>query len=181
MSSKEELTKSCTVKRKSKKKSGYTVSEDDGVYYLENAPTKARVNPGDIVVGINGIPVDEFLDVDDANDLIESIRIVVVPKDKLDEYDGVQKDDDDDDDDDDEEEDYEEYDRSRKKPQSNQAMALAPAAMALAPAAAKNMLVEDKEDKEPIVSYDRESIHYSIWSGREEEDFLLPHCVYILN
>jgi predicted metalloprotease with PDZ domain len=150
--SKEELTKSCIVKRNSKKKSGYTVSVDDGVYYLENAPSRARVNPGDQIVGINGIPSDEFLDEDDANDLIESIRIVVVPKDKLDEYDGIQKDDDDDDD---EEEDYEEYDRSRKKPQSNQAAALAPAAMALAPAAAKNMPVEAKEDEEPLVSYER--------------------------
>ena len=122
----EDLTKTLTVKRSTKKKSGYTVSEKDSVYYLENAPTKARVNPGDQVLGINGIPADEFLDEDDANDLIESIRIVVVPKDKLDEYDGI-KQDDLDDDEEEEEEDYEEYDRTRgKKPTSNNSTAIVP-------------------------------------------------------
>ena len=122
----EDLTKTLTVKRSAKKKSGYTVSEEDSVYHLEKAPAKARVNPGDRVVGINGIPADEFLGEDDANDLIESIRIVVVPKDKLDEYDGI-KQDDLDDDEEEEEEDYEEYDRTRgKKPTSNNSTAIVP-------------------------------------------------------
>jgi len=136
----EKLTKTLTVKRNSKKKSGYSISENDGVYYLENAPSKARINPGDRVVGINGISVDEFLDEDDANNLIESIRIVVVPKDKLGEYDGIQQDDDNDDKE--EEEEYEEYDRRSKMPQSDYSTALV----------AKNMMDEIEVDKELIVS-----------------------------
>jgi len=107
----DDLTKTLLLKRSSKKKSGYSVAEDDDGYYVEKAPSKARVNPGDKVVGINGIPSDEFLDEDDANGLIESVRLVVVPKDKLDEYDRVYHGDDVVDDD----EDYEEYDRSRDR------------------------------------------------------------------
>jgi len=103
------LTKTLLLKRNTKKKSGYTVAEEDSGYYLENTPSKARVNPGDRIVGINGIPAEEFLDEDDANGLIESIRIVVVPKNKIDEYDHVNGRDTDGSDD----EDYEEYDRSR--------------------------------------------------------------------
>jgi hypothetical protein len=79
-------------------------------YYLAEAPAKARVKPGDRIVGINGIGADEFLDEDDANALIESIRITVVPKDKLEEYDEL-----DGQEDDDEEEEYEEYDRDRSR------------------------------------------------------------------
>jgi hypothetical protein len=98
-----DLTKAVTVKRNAKKKSGYIVSEQDGYYYLQEAPAKARVTPGDKVVGINGIKAEEFLDEDDANNLIECIRIVVIPQDKIEEYDnqGVE----------DDEEQYEEYDR----------------------------------------------------------------------
>lgn len=81
------LTKTVTVKRSGKKKSSYTVGEQDGYYYVAECPNKARVRPGDRIVGINGISSDEFMDEDDANDLIESIRITVVPQDKLDEYD----------------------------------------------------------------------------------------------
>lgn len=83
----EDLTKSVTIQRNTKKKSGYSVSENDDAYYLETTPARARANPGDRVVRINGVPADEFHDEEYANDLIESIRIVVVPKDKLDEYD----------------------------------------------------------------------------------------------
>lgn len=112
----EDLTKTLLLKRSTKKKSGYLVAEEDNGYYLETAPSKARVNSGDRVVGINGIPAEEFLDADDANGLIESIRIVVVPKDKVDEYDRVYQADDIVED----EEDYEEYDRARGvKPQFN--------------------------------------------------------------
>jgi len=111
----EDLTKTLLLKRSTKKKSGYLVSEEESGYYLETAPSKARVNPGDRVVGINGIPADEFLDEDDANGLMESIRIVVVPKDKLDEYDEIYQGDDIVEDDI-----YEEYDRNRSvKPKSN--------------------------------------------------------------
>jgi predicted metalloprotease with PDZ domain len=105
-----DLTKAVIVKRNAKKKSGYTVAEQEGYYYLKEAPAKARVTPGDKVVGINGIKAEEFLDEDDANNLIESIRIVVIPQDKIEEYDnkkGVE----------DEEEQYEEYDR-RNQPRA---------------------------------------------------------------
>lgn len=81
------LTKTVTVKRSGKKKASYTVGEQDGYYYVAECPNKARVRPGDRIVGINGISSDEFMDEDDANDLIESIRITVVPQDMLDEYD----------------------------------------------------------------------------------------------
>lgn len=108
----EDLTNTLLLKRNTKKKSGYSVAEEGGGYVLESTPTKARVKSGDRVVRINGIPAEEFLDEDDANGLIESIRIVVVPKENLDEYDELNQgrgmgDSDDD------EEDYEEYDRSR--------------------------------------------------------------------
>lgn len=83
----DKLTKAVTIKRQAKRKSGYTVSESNGVYYISEAPAKARVTPGDKVVGINGIRSDEFLDEDDANDLIESIRIVVIPESKIKEFD----------------------------------------------------------------------------------------------
>ena len=52
------------------------------------------------------------MDDDDANALIESIRITVVPEDKLEEYDELNEDEDDEDD---EEEEYEEYDRDRSR------------------------------------------------------------------
>ena len=116
----DDLTRSVTVKRTAKKKSGYTVSEQNGVYYVSEAPAKARVTPGDKVVGINGIRSDDFLDEDDANDLIESIRIVVIPEDKIEEYDDAAAaaeaaENGGDDEDSDDEEQYEEYDR-RSKP-----------------------------------------------------------------
>ena len=85
----EDLTKTFTVQRNIKKKSGYTVSEKDSVYYLETAPAKARINAGDKIVRINGISADDFHDEGGANDLIEGIRFVVVPKDKIDEYDEI--------------------------------------------------------------------------------------------
>ena len=111
-----DLTKTLLLKRSTKKKSGYSVAEEDSCYYLERAPSKTRVNTGDRVVGINGIPADEFLDEDDANALIESIRIVVVPKEKLYDYDRIRKrehilED---------EEAYDDYDHARSlKPESN--------------------------------------------------------------
>ena len=107
----EDLTNTLLLKRNTKKKSGYSVAEEGGGYVLESTPSKARVRSGDRVVRINGIPAEEFLGEEDANGLIESIRIVVIPKEKLDEYDDLNKgrgmvDSETD------EEDYEEYDRS---------------------------------------------------------------------
>lgn len=85
-----DLTKTVTVKRSGKKKSNYVVGQQDGYYYIAECPNKARVRPGDRIVGINGISCDEFIDEDDANALIDSIRITVVPQDKLEEYDEMQ-------------------------------------------------------------------------------------------
>jgi hypothetical protein len=119
-------TRSVTVKRTAKKKSGYTVSEEDGGYFIAEAPAKARVNVGDKVVGVNGIKADEFLDEDDANDLIESIRIVAVPEDEIEEYEAAKEAEENaqtkgnkkkgkNQEESDDEEEYEEYDRSKAK------------------------------------------------------------------
>ena len=109
----EDLIKAVTVKRSGKKKSSYTIGEQDGYYYVAECPNKAPVRPGDRIMGINGISAEEFMDEDDANDLIDSIRITVVPQDKLEEYDelhGVEEE---------EEEEYEEYDRDRSRKPAN--------------------------------------------------------------
>mmetsp|Transcript_45664 Transcript_45664/g.69827 ORF Transcript_45664/g.69827 Transcript_45664/m.69827 type:complete len:464 (+) Transcript_45664:135-1526(+) len=111
-----ELTKTVVVKRPSKKTSGYKVEEKGDDYVISEVPAKARVNIGDKIVRINGIDASEFVDEDDANALIESIRIKVVPEDKIEEFDeagGEEAEE--------EEEDYEEYDRSAKakKPKSS--------------------------------------------------------------
>jgi hypothetical protein len=116
----EEHTRSVTVKRTAKKKSGYKLSEEDGEYFIAEAPPKARVNVGDKVVGVNGIKADEFADDDDANDLIESIRIVAVPEDEIEEYEAAKEaegnaQESDEEEESDVEEVYEEYDRSKAK------------------------------------------------------------------
>jgi hypothetical protein len=85
----EDYIKYVTVKRQAKKKSGYSVEERDGEYFVSEAPARARVNVGDKIVTINGITDEEFTDEDDANDLIESMRIVVIPADEIDEYDAA--------------------------------------------------------------------------------------------
>jgi hypothetical protein len=85
----EDHIKYVTVKRQAKKKSGYSVEERDGEYFVSEAPARARVNVGDKIVTINGITDQEFTDEDDANDLIESMRIVVIPADEIDEYDAA--------------------------------------------------------------------------------------------
>lgn len=82
----EDFTKAVTLKRNAKKKSGYTIAESDGEYFVGAVPEKARVNVGDKVVGVNGIRADEFEDEEDANGLIDSIRIVVVPAAEIDDY-----------------------------------------------------------------------------------------------
>lgn len=89
--SSEDYTKTVVLKRSAKKKSGYAIVEKDGEYFVDAIPPKARVNQGDKVVGINGITSDEFVDEDDANDLIESIRIVVVPEDQIAAYEAAKE------------------------------------------------------------------------------------------
>ena len=41
---------------------------------------------GDKIVGINGIKAEDFEDEEDANELVESIRLVVVPADEIEDY-----------------------------------------------------------------------------------------------
>ena len=53
---------------------------------MEAVPDKARVNIGDIIVGINGVKAEDFADEEDANQLLESIRLVVVPADEIEDY-----------------------------------------------------------------------------------------------
>lgn len=84
--SSEDFTRAVTVKRNAKKKSGYTITESDGEYYMGAVPDKARVNVGDKIMGINGIKAEDFADEEDANELIDSIRIVVVPADEIEDY-----------------------------------------------------------------------------------------------
>ena len=85
-------TQSVTVKRKTKKKSGYIVrcDQDEGdvnEYYIDEVPPKARVNVDDKIVAINGVRKDDFADEHEANELIESVQLVIVPQAELEEYD----------------------------------------------------------------------------------------------
>ena len=89
--SSEEFTRAAVVKRSSKKKYGYAVSEKDGEYFVTDVPEKARVDVGDTIVGINGVSSDDFIDEDNANGLIESIRIVVVPANKIKQYEAAKE------------------------------------------------------------------------------------------
>lgn len=82
----EDYTKAVTLKRNAKKKSGYVIAESDGEYFVGAVPDKARVTVGDRVVGINGIRADDFEDEEDANELIDSIRLVVVPAAEIEDY-----------------------------------------------------------------------------------------------
>lgn len=82
-----EHTQSVTVKRKTKKKSGYIVREEDGEYYVDEVPPKARVNVDDKIVAINGVKKEDFADEHEANELIESVQLVIVPQAELEEYD----------------------------------------------------------------------------------------------
>jgi len=84
--SSDDFTRAVTVKRNTKKKSGYTISKSDDGYIVEAVPDKARVQIGDKVMGINGVHADDFADEEDANELLESIRLVVVPADEIQDY-----------------------------------------------------------------------------------------------
>ncbi len=84
--SSDDFTRAVTVKRNTKKKSGYTISKSDDCYYIGAVPDKARVQIGDKIMGINGVHADDFADEEDANELLESIRLVVVPADEIQDY-----------------------------------------------------------------------------------------------
>ena len=125
--SSEDYTKTVVLKRSAKKKSGYGIVEKDGQYFVNAVPPKARVNEGDKVVGINGITSDEFVDEDDANDLIESIRIVVVPEDQIADYEAAREAEEAGEGEEEEsEDDYEEVERPRGKKGKKAAAAPAP-------------------------------------------------------
>ena len=87
----EDFTRAVVVKRTAKKKSGYKVAEKDGDFFVTETPEKARVDVGDLIVGINGLGSDDFVDEDNANEMIESIRIVVVPAKKIKEYEAAKE------------------------------------------------------------------------------------------
>ena len=74
-----EATLNITVKRKSKKKSGFEVElGDDGHYYLSKVPRGfASASVGDRVLDINGAAHTEFRSEAYANDLIDSFRMEV--------------------------------------------------------------------------------------------------------
>jgi hypothetical protein len=76
----EEAKLEITIKRESKKKSGFEVqkNKDDGYYYVSKVPkghTKVRV--GDRVLNINGISFQGFRNTKHANSIIESLRLEV--------------------------------------------------------------------------------------------------------
>jgi predicted metalloprotease with PDZ domain len=85
----EDFTRAVTVKRSTKKKSGYVVLENEGEFLVGDVPEKARVNVGDRIVGINGVRVDQMKDEEDANALVNSLRLLVVPADEIEDYDAV--------------------------------------------------------------------------------------------
>ena len=60
--SSEDYSRAVTVKRNAKKPSGYSITENDGEYLIDEVPAKARVNIGDKVMAINGIKADDFVD-----------------------------------------------------------------------------------------------------------------------
>ena len=82
----EDFTRAITVKRATKKKSGYVVVENEGEFLVGDVPDKARVNVGDRIVGINGVRAEHIEDEEEANDLVNRIRLVVVPVSEIEEY-----------------------------------------------------------------------------------------------
>ena len=82
----EDFTRAISVKRATKKKSGYVVVENEGEFLVGDVPDKARVNVGDRIVGINGVRAEHIEDEEEANDLVNRIRLVVVPVSEIEEY-----------------------------------------------------------------------------------------------
>jgi len=87
MSSSKDFTRAVNVKRNAKKKSEYEISEEEeGEYVLSAVPDDATVNVGDKVVAINGVKIGDIDDEDEATEIMNSIRIVVVPADDIPQY-----------------------------------------------------------------------------------------------
>lgn len=102
-----------TIKRKSKKKAGFEVEkrEEDGFYYITKVPKNCtKIGVGDRVLEINGLMHQDFKSQTNANDLVDSLRLEVVPVD------------DDDSQEDDSEEEYEVLNRSGSKKHNSPAM-----------------------------------------------------------
>ena len=74
-----EATLNVTVKRKSKKKSGFEVElRDDGFYYISKVPPGHKsIGVGDRVLDINGTHFLQFGNEKNANELIDSFRLEV--------------------------------------------------------------------------------------------------------
>lgn len=68
-----------TVNRKSKKKPGFEVEQrSDGFYYITKTPKNCtKISVGDRVLEINGTSSEEFKSEENANDLVDSLRIDV--------------------------------------------------------------------------------------------------------
>lgn len=66
-----------TVKRKSKKKPGFEVEKrSDGFYYITKIPKKCtKISVGDRVLEINGTSSEDFKNQENANDLVDTLRI----------------------------------------------------------------------------------------------------------
>lgn len=98
---------SVTIQRRSNKKPGFEVEkrEEDGFYYITKVPKNCtNIAVGDRVLEINGTTHKDFKSETNANDLVDSLKLDVVP---------VDDDDEEDDEGEDSEEDYEEVNRSR--------------------------------------------------------------------
>lgn len=80
---------SVTIKRKSTKKAVFEVEkrEEDGFYYITKVPKNCtEIAVGDRVLEINGTIHENFMSQTNANDLVDSIKLDVVPIDDDDEY-----------------------------------------------------------------------------------------------
>lgn len=103
-----------TIKRKSAKKAGFEVEkrEEDGFYYITKVPKNCKkIGVGDRVLEINGTLHGDFKSQTNANDLVNSFRLEVVPVDD--------DDDDDEEEGDDSVEEYEVVNHSRSKTHKN--------------------------------------------------------------
>jgi len=80
-----------TIKRKSAKKAGFEIEkrEEDGFYYITKVPENCKkIGVGDRVLEINGTLHADFESQTNANDLVNSFRLEVVPVDDDDEEEG---------------------------------------------------------------------------------------------